>query len=59
MRHSSPQLLSTQDLPAEFRNPHYHLPSDTPDTLDYDFMTGVTKLALVRIIAVSDEADHH
>lgn len=35
---------------SEFRNPHYHLPSDTPDTLDYDFMTGVTRLALVRII---------
>jgi Zn-dependent M28 family amino/carboxypeptidase len=35
---------------SEFRNPHYHLPSDTPDTLDYDFMAGVTKLALARII---------
>ena len=23
---------------SEFRNPHYHLPSDTPDTLDYSFM---------------------
>jgi Zn-dependent M28 family amino/carboxypeptidase len=24
------------------RNPHYHLPSDTPDTLDYERMTQVT-----------------
>ena len=26
-----------------FRNPHYHLPSDTPDTLDYEIMTEVAK----------------
>ena len=31
---------------SEFRNPHYHLPSDTPDTLDYDFLTRVAQLAL-------------
>lgn len=35
---------------SEFRNPHYHLPSDTPDTLDYDFMAGVTTLAMARVI---------
>ncbi len=29
---------------AEFRNPHYHRASDTPDTLDYTFMAGVTGL---------------
>lgn len=29
---------------ANFRNPHYHMKSDTPDTLDYDFMAGVTRL---------------
>jgi Zn-dependent M28 family amino/carboxypeptidase len=34
---------------SEFRNPHYHLASDTPDTLDYDFMSDVAKLALARI----------
>ena len=33
---------------SEFRNPHYHCASDTPETLDYDFMSGVTKLALAR-----------
>jgi Zn-dependent M28 family amino/carboxypeptidase len=26
---------------AVFRNPHYHRPTDTPDTLDYARMTGV------------------
>jgi hypothetical protein len=25
-----------------FRNPHYHQPTDTPDTLDYDFLAKVT-----------------
>jgi hypothetical protein len=34
---------------AEFRNPHYHLASDTPDTLDYDFIAEVTRLALARV----------
>jgi len=29
---------------SEFRNPHYHKPSDTPDTLDYDFMRSVVEL---------------
>jgi hypothetical protein len=26
---------------APFRNPNYHLPSDKPDTLDYDRMARV------------------
>jgi len=29
---------------SEFRNPHYHKPSDTPDTLDYEFMKSVVEL---------------
>ena len=33
---------------SEFRNPHYHLPSDTPDTLDYAFVTQVAQVALAR-----------
>jgi Zn-dependent M28 family amino/carboxypeptidase len=36
---------------AEFRNPHYHRASDTPDTLDYDFVSQVTKLALARAVS--------
>lgn len=31
---------------AEFRNPNYHKMSDTPDTLDYDFMQCVGDLVL-------------
>jgi hypothetical protein len=29
---------------SEFRNPHYHQPTDTPDTLDYEFMAEIGKL---------------
>lgn len=28
---------------ANFRNPHYHQPSDTPETIDPGFLTGVTQ----------------
>jgi len=35
---------------ADFRNPHYHMESDTPDALDYEFMAGVTRLALARVL---------
>lgn len=33
---------------SEFRNLHYHGTTDTPDTLDYGFMSNVAKLALAR-----------
>lgn len=29
---------------GNFRNPHYHRPTDLPDTLDYDFLSGVATL---------------
>jgi hypothetical protein len=31
---------------ANFRNPHYHQPSDTPDTIDRDFFTGAAQRIL-------------
>jgi hypothetical protein len=34
---------------AFLRNPNYHRPTDTPDTLDYGFMAGVVQ-ALERAI---------
>ncbi|MBI5135749.1 MAG: M20/M25/M40 family metallo-hydrolase [Nitrospirae bacterium] len=40
---------------ADFRNPHYHGPADTPDTLDYDAMARVTTGlagALMRLAGV-------
>jgi Zn-dependent M28 family amino/carboxypeptidase len=36
---------------ADFRNPHYHLASDTPDTLDYAFLSRVAQLALARAVS--------
>jgi hypothetical protein len=43
-----PALMLTDT--AEFRNPNYHRPTDTPDTLDYARMGEVT-LGLVRALA--------
>jgi len=37
-----PALMWTDT--SEFRNPHYHRPTDTPNTLDYKFMRGVVEL---------------
>jgi hypothetical protein len=33
---------------SEFRNPHYHRATDTPETLDYEFMAQVARVALAR-----------
>src|SRR5262249_3466014 len=35
-----PALMITDT--SFFRNPHYHRPSDTPETLDYSFLAKVT-----------------
>lgn len=42
-----PALMWTDT--AEFRNPHYHLRSDTPETLDYTFLHRVTTLLTAAI----------
>jgi hypothetical protein len=34
---------------ANFRNPHYHQPSDTPDTLNADFLLGSARLVIRAI----------
>jgi Zn-dependent M28 family amino/carboxypeptidase len=34
---------------ANFRNPHYHQPSDTVDTLDLDFLEGVSEVVIACI----------
>jgi hypothetical protein len=36
---------------AEFRSPHYHQPTDTPDTLDYEFLQAVTRLLIAHVLA--------
>lgn len=63
IRQVSPHLLRSdhvwfwnKNIPAimwtdtsEFRNPHYHLPGDLPDTLDYGFMSEVASLLTYSI----------
>jgi Zn-dependent M28 family amino/carboxypeptidase len=63
IRQLSPHLLRSDHAPfwerhipavmwtdtSEFRNPHYHQPTDTPDTLDYEYMAEVDKL-LVAVV---------
>ena len=39
-KHGYPAVMITDT--AFYRNPHYHLPSDTPDRLDYERMARVT-----------------
>ncbi len=38
---------------ADFRNPHYHRPTDTPETLDYEFLSAITRAALATAITWS------
>ena len=39
---------------AFFRNPHYHRPTDTPDTLDYAFLRSVSQLLLLQTFAFGE-----
>jgi hypothetical protein len=38
---------------SEFRNPHYHQASDTPDTLDYEFLARVTRALVLRCLSMA------
>jgi hypothetical protein len=53
-RHGFPALMVTDT--AYHRNPHYHLPSDTPEKLDYERMARVTLglAAMLRELARED-----
>jgi hypothetical protein len=46
-KHGWPALMITDT--ALFRNPHYHAPSDTPETIDYDRLTRVVD-GLVEVV---------
>jgi Peptidase family M28 len=41
---------------ANFRNPHYHRPSDTPDTLSYGFLAGIVAATAVALERLGDGA---
>lgn len=51
-RHGIPALMLTDTAP--YRYPHYHLPSDTPDKVDYDRLARVVA-GLERMFRVLDE----
>ena len=36
---------------VEFRNPHYHQSTDTPETLDYEFLAVVTRLLVHAVLS--------
>lgn len=44
-----PALMVTDT--ADLRNPHYHRETDTPDTLNYEFLAGVTEVVR-RAVAI-------
>ena len=51
-----PALMWTDT--AEFRNPNYHRPTDTPETLDYGFMAEVAKLLAHVVFSGLGEGEH-
>jgi hypothetical protein len=40
---------------SEFRNPHYHKLTDIPETLDYEFLTRVTKALTATVVCQGEE----
>ncbi len=40
---------------SNFRNPNYHLPSDTPETLDMPFLAGVARLSVMSIVTWANQ----
>jgi len=49
-KYGYPALMVTDT--AFLRNPHYHLPSDTPDTLNYDFLARVVDGIHATVLAL-------
>ena len=47
-KHGIPAVMLTDT--ANFRNPHYHQPTDTPETLNYGFMKQVTMAVAATIL---------
>ncbi|MGV3662083.1 MAG: M28 family peptidase [Prosthecobacter sp.] len=47
-----PALMWTDT--SEFRNPHYHQASDLPDTLDYEFLSDVTRAVTATVLTQAE-----
>ena len=54
--HGYPALMLTDT--AMFRNPHYHTNHDRSETLDFTFITNVTKAAVAAILEVAKPGNH-
>ncbi len=53
--HGFPAVMLTDT--ANFRNPHYHRPTDTIDTLNLDFMVSVSDAVTAAVIDLAGIAD--
>jgi hypothetical protein len=42
---------------ANFRNPHYHRRTDTPDTLDYATLAGIVAATVLLVERLADQSD--
>jgi len=42
---------------SEFRNPHYHRDSDTPETLNYGFLRQVTQILTACVVAHAEQLE--
>jgi len=52
-QHKIPSVMWTDT--SEFRNPHYHAETDTPDTLDYEFLKHVTQVLTACVVNGGEE----
>jgi len=50
-KHGFPAVMLTDT--ANFRNPHYHRPTDTLDTLNFDFITSVADGLMATVVALA------
>lgn len=42
---------------ANFRNPHYHQPTDTIETLDFDFIEAVSETVVTAVTELAGKTD--
>ena len=45
-------LFSSMNVPLQYLNPNYHLPSDTIDTLDFGFMAQLVESLTLAVAAL-------
>ena len=48
-------VIGAYDGSAEDENPHYHAATDTPDIINWNYLTSVTKIILATIVSLQKE----